>query len=70
MVPLEPGGASNLVTFEDRHRFADLVERFRLTECWPQLSAMRQGMVELLPAAALVLFTAEQLERLVVTGGD
>ena len=42
----------------------DLVEELRRNESAPQLAALRRGLAAVVPAAALALFTAAELERM------
>ena len=61
-VELKPGGAQLELSFANRHEWCALVEESRRAECAAQVAAVRRGMAQLVPAAALALFTAEELE--------
>ena len=69
-VELKPGGAQLELSFANRHEWCALVEESRRAECAAQVAAVRRGMAQLVPAAALALFTAEELERMVCGESD
>jgi len=61
-VELVPGGKQLRVTAANRLHFATLVEHFRLREAWQQLSAIRRGLMFVMPLAALSLLTWRELK--------
>ena len=64
MAPLKPGGAEQWLSYATRHEWCDLVEELRRCECASQLAAVRRGLAAVVPAAALAIFTAAELERM------
>lgn len=64
-VELVPGGASVALTYANRKDWCDKVSAYRLHECDVQAAALRSGLAEVVPLEALVLFSAEEIERLV-----
>jgi len=64
-VELKPGGASLSLTYHNRSEWCSLATAFRLHECDAQTAAVRRGVAQILPLEALVLYTADELERLV-----
>jgi hypothetical protein len=62
---LVPGGSSKEVTFENRLEYCQLVRQVRLSEFDIQIEAMAKGMAVVIPARALLLFSASQIEELV-----
>ena len=64
VTPLKPGGAEQWLSYANRHEWCDLVEELRRNESAPQLAALRRGLAAVVPAAALALFTAAELERM------
>jgi E3 ubiquitin-protein ligase HERC1 len=64
VAPLKPGGAEQWLSYATRHEWCDLVEELRRCECAPQLGAVRRGLAAVVPAAALAVFTAAELERM------
>lgn len=65
MHELVPGGSSKEVTFENRLEYCRLVRQARLQEFDIQIAAMARGMALVIPARALLLFSAGQIEELV-----
>jgi len=61
-VELKENGANIPVKWEDRGEFTRLVKQFRLVECNVQVSAIRSGLVSLIPARFLSLLTWKELE--------
>jgi len=51
------------VTFENRQRYCDLVEQYRLHEFDVQAAAVRKGLATIVPIHMLNLLTWEELER-------
>ena len=70
VVPLVPGGAERPLTYATRHEWCDLVEALRRDECAAQLAAVRRGLAAVVPATALALFTAAELERMCCGDAD
>jgi hypothetical protein len=64
-VELCPGGQNMQVTFENRHRFVELVLHYRLNEFRGAVAAMARGLHCVVPKRLLALFTWEQVERMV-----
>ncbi|KAA0176032.1 hypothetical protein FNF27_02424 [Cafeteria roenbergensis] len=64
-VDLIPDGASTAVTFSNRVKWCDLVERTRLREFDRHIASMRVGLGQVVPLRALALFTFDELESLV-----
>lgn len=62
---LLPLGFSKEVTFENRLEYVQLVRHARLKEFDLQIEAMARGMALVIPARALLLFSAAQMEELV-----
>ena len=58
------------LTFQTRNEWCELLLASRCNECESQLRAVRSGMAQLVPVAALCLFTAEEIERLVCGEDD
>ena len=65
-VQLKPGGKSEGLTYASRLEWAALAEAYLLHECDVHLAAIRSGLSQIVPLEALVLFSAVELERLVV----
>lgn len=63
LVPLLEGGASREVDFDSRHEFIALAVAWRLDEFEAQITALRRGLVGIIPAQVLQLWTAAELER-------
>jgi len=59
---LKKGGKNVPVTFENRHEWADLVEKVRLHESRQQILAIRHGLSTIVPLQLLQLFTWRELE--------
>ncbi|KDO19324.1 hypothetical protein SPRG_15526 [Saprolegnia parasitica CBS 223.65] len=70
VVEITPNGRQVAVTFENRCRFADLVEAYRLHEFDAALSQLESGLGKVLPLRYLRLFTARELESMVVGSPD
>ncbi len=64
-VTLCPNGDEIDVTFNNRNRWCDLVEQYRLHEFDTQVAAVRRGMATIIPLDMLSLFTWEGVERMV-----
>jgi len=64
-VELIPGGADIDVTFETRHKFADLVIQYRMHEIDQQCAAIREGLGCLVPVCPLTLFNWHELQTMV-----
>lgn len=62
---LFPGGTSKEVTFDNRCEYCNLVRAAKINEFNEQIDAMKNGMEEVIPLNALILFSAKQLEELV-----
>jgi E3 ubiquitin-protein ligase HERC1 len=62
---LMPNGASQHVTWENRHHFARLVLGTRLAESAAQLGAIRKGFNTVVPVRSLQLLHWKELEELV-----
>eukprot|EP01065_Artemidia_motanka_P041975 TRINITY_DN5535_c0_g3_i1.p1 TRINITY_DN5535_c0_g3~~TRINITY_DN5535_c0_g3_i1.p1 ORF type:complete len:2316 (+),score=648.89 TRINITY_DN5535_c0_g3_i1:54-7001(+) len=69
-VELFPGGASELVTFERRLEYVDLVGKVRLHESERQIQAMRRGLCSVIPKHILYLLTWNELELKVCGKAD
>ena len=65
-VELKPNGTSEYLSYANRHEWAELAERYVLHECDVQLEALRRGLAQVVPLAALRLFTPVELEELIV----
>jgi hypothetical protein len=65
LVELKDGGSDIDLTWYNRHEWCDLVARLRLHEADRQVAAIRAGLVQVVPADALCLFTHLELEALV-----
>jgi len=63
--PLIPGGRNIAVTWENKDRFMECYEKFRLNEFSEQCAAIRRGLVAVVPENALSLLTWQELELLV-----
>jgi hypothetical protein len=55
-VELIENGSDIPVTYQNAREYADLVERFRLTEGEEQYAAIRKGMSAIIPMNLLSLF--------------
>jgi len=64
-VELIPGGADIDVTFDTRHKFADLVIQYRLHEVDQQCAAIRAGLGQMIPLRPLTLFNWQELQTMV-----
>jgi E3 ubiquitin-protein ligase HERC1 len=64
-VDLLPGGAAIPLTYATRGDWCDRAAAYRLHECDAQAAALRAGLAEVVPLEALVLCSAEEIERLV-----
>jgi hypothetical protein len=64
-VDLVPGGAAVPVTFGNRLRYCDAVEKYRLHEFDAQIAAIRRGFGHIVPIRTLSLFTCQEVEFLV-----
>jgi hypothetical protein len=62
---LLPGGRDMPVTYENRHKYCDLLIAARLSEFDTAIAAMGRGMEEAIPSRALMLFSGAQLDELV-----
>jgi len=63
--PLIPGGKNIAVNWENKDRFMELYEKFRLNEFTEQCAAIRKGLAAVIPERALALLTWQELELLV-----
>ncbi|XP_043941703.1 E3 ubiquitin-protein ligase HECTD3-like isoform X2 [Protopterus annectens] len=63
VVDLIPGGSHIPVKYEDRKEFIQLAQRARLQESRKQISAMKAGLVKVVPHAALSLLTWQEIEK-------
>ncbi|KFO74713.1 E3 ubiquitin-protein ligase HECTD3, partial [Cuculus canorus] len=63
MVELIPNGSSTVVRYEDRKEFIRLVQKARLEESKEQITAIRAGLLRVVPQPVLDLLTWQQLER-------
>lgn len=61
-VPLLPGGAEELVTYDNRSRYCSMVKEQRMNESKTQIDAVRQGLVSVIPVELLNLITWQELE--------
>ena len=64
VAPLKPGGADEWLSYATRDEWCARVEKLRRDECAAQLAAVRRGLAAVVPAVALALFTAAELERM------
>nr|XP_014350786.1 PREDICTED: E3 ubiquitin-protein ligase HECTD3 [Latimeria chalumnae] len=62
-VELIPGGTNTVVQYKDRKEFVRLVQKARLEESKEQISAMRGGLVKVVPQVVLDLLTWQELEK-------
>jgi hypothetical protein len=62
---LVPGGASKLVTYDNKNAFCDAMLLARLAEFDKQTAAIKRGMVDIIPMRLLKLFSWQQVEVLV-----
>jgi hypothetical protein len=69
VVELVAGGGKRAVTFQDRGKFADMLEAYRMQEFQVQVQAIKKGLAQVLPQRLLNLFTWEELEVFVCDGG-
>ncbi|XP_043941706.1 E3 ubiquitin-protein ligase HECTD3-like isoform X2 [Protopterus annectens] len=63
VVDLIPGGSHIPVKYEDRKEFIQLVQKARLQESRKQISAMKAGLVKVVPHIALSLLTWQEIEK-------
>ncbi|NWY61054.1 HECD3 ligase, partial [Chionis minor] len=63
MVELIPNGSSTVVCYEDRKEFIHLVQKARLEESKEQITAMRAGLLRVVPQPVLDLLTWQRLEK-------
>jgi len=63
--PLVAGGRNLQVTWDNKDRFMEQYEKFRLNEFADQCAAMRRGLTAVIPENALSLLTWQELELLV-----
>ena len=61
-VELVEGGASKVLTFENRMEWADAMVEYRLHEVDTQVAAIRRGMGTIVPVQLLPLFTWQEVE--------
>jgi len=61
-VPLRDGGEETDLYYDNREEYIKLVEHVRLHESDRQLSAIRKGLVSVVPASLLALMTWQDLE--------
>lgn len=66
VVELVPGGRSKPVTLENRDEFCHLYLQYRLHEFDEPIKHIRKGLGDVVPLAPLSLFTAAELEELIV----
>jgi hypothetical protein len=64
-VDLIPNGSEVDVTFDTRHKFADLVIQYRLQEVNAQCAAIRKGLGMIVPKRLLTLFSWRELQTFV-----
>lgn len=64
-IELVTNGINKSVTFENRIEFCDLVDNYRLHSFDLQISAVRNGLAQIIPIKYLSLFTWDQLELMV-----
>lgn len=61
-VPLLPDGGDELVTYNNRIKYCKMVKEKRMNENEVQISAVRQGLVSVIPVELLNLITWQELE--------
>lgn len=61
-VPLIPGGEDRYVTYEDRLEYCRLVKKARMSEGKAQISAIKEGLIQVVPQQVLALLTWQELE--------
>jgi len=64
VVELCPLGKQRKVTAENCQEYADLLERFRLSEIGVQIDAMKRGIAPLVPARLMPVFNWQELQGL------
>uniref|UniRef100_A0A4W5K3Y1 HECT domain containing 3 n=1 Tax=Hucho hucho TaxID=62062 RepID=A0A4W5K3Y1_9TELE len=63
LVELVPGGGNQVVRYQDRREFIQLVQKARLEESRHQICAMQAGLVKVVPQAVLDLLTWQEVEK-------
>ncbi|KFP69342.1 E3 ubiquitin-protein ligase HECTD3, partial [Acanthisitta chloris] len=63
VVELIPNGSNTVVHYEDRKEFIRLVQKARLEESKEQITAMRAGLLSVVPQPVLDLLTWQQMEK-------
>lgn len=63
LVELLPGGSNQVVRYQDRREFINLVQKARLEESRHQVCAMQAGLVKVVPQAVLDLLTWQEVEK-------
>jgi len=61
-VELKPNGKQIPVTFQNRHEWAELVEKKRMTEFKNQVDAIRRGLATIVPLPVLSLFAWSEVK--------
>ncbi|CAM9672779.1 unnamed protein product [Choristocarpus tenellus] len=64
-VELWPGGSNVAVTWDNRYKYAEQAEAYRLRECTSMVKYIREGMASVVPVMVLGLFTWEEVETMV-----
>lgn len=59
---LTPNGEDQLVTYEDRLHYAELLQNARMNESQVQIKAIRRGLFKVVPASLMDLLTWQELE--------
>lgn len=59
---LTANGEDQLVTYEDRFRYIELVKNVRMSESQQQIEAMYRGLLKVVPSSLLDLLTWQELE--------
>ena len=61
-VPLCPEKSEELVTYDNRHKYCELVKVKRMEESKSQINAIREGLLKVIPSEVLGLLTWQELE--------